>query len=89
MTAREKLAAAERATAVCGNAIASARGRILTACTAATNGYGIYAYPDDVNGQIAQTIQELEKARAAIKRGSVQWPTDADYDAAERESSEE
>jgi hypothetical protein len=88
MTAREKVAAAERATAACYAHMRTAAAR-LGGAHGATNGYGIYADRRGVEANLADAIDALQKARAEIAAARVQWPSQTDYDEAERQSSGE
>jgi hypothetical protein len=85
MTAREKLAAAERATT---------KARTMTRYALAAldliegpNALGIYPDAFGASGMLCAAISHLQAARAAID--GIEWPRDADYDEAEREGVKE
>jgi len=85
MTARQKLAAAELATRKAREHESQAMDALKAA--GRINYLGIYSDRWTADGMIATAITHLQDARAAIAAAS--WPTDADYDAAEREASED
>ena len=81
MTARDKLAAAERATKTARTRTEDAREALET--IAGPNALGIYPDSWGADAMLCAAITHLKAARAAI--AAAEWPTDADYDAAERE----
>lgn len=75
----EKIAAAEQTTDVVLTEIHAARELLLT--TQRVNGHGVFPDPGDVRRAIRSAVERLTQAQHHFDAG--QWPTRADYDAAE------